>query len=206
MPKKSILYTRGGDSGTSSLYNGDRVQKNHPVFAALGDIDELNSVIGLAAEYDRHEEVGFMDMLRIIQGNLILVGSNVGTPRNDENGDKVNMTKFDVDGSKLKELEGWIDELDAQLEPLTNFILPGGGLTAAHLHQCRSVARRAERSVQPLLTDFCDSEVYKYMNRLSDFFFVAARAACCKTGNQEVYIRKTSEGVRVPAIRGAPGS
>jgi len=186
--KKSGLYTRTGDKGTSSLYNLERRSKDDPVFAALGDTDELNSAIGIAREYC-NEESNLQERLAIIQSRLLDIGSAIATPPTKSKDNKLERVKFDSGHVKL--LESWIDQMDADVPPLRNFILPSGGLCATHLHLARSVCRRAERHCVALTsTDEVQDSVTKYMNRLSDFLFAAARYAAMKEGREEVSYKK----------------
>ncbi|KAJ3373208.1 hypothetical protein GGF31_001200 [Allomyces arbusculus] len=186
------VYTKTGDRGTSSLFNGERRDKTDVVFEALGAVDELSSCIGVANEHCQAAENGLEELLFEIQCCLIDVGSNIATPRQASADAPYKLEKTAFDPEHVARLESWIDQLDAQLPPLTNFILPSGGLAATHLHQCRSVARRAERSVVPLArVNEVDEAVAQYLNRVSDFFFVAARYAAKKEGKIErVYIAK----------------
>ncbi|KAI9141476.1 cob(I)alamin adenosyltransferase [Paraphysoderma sedebokerense] len=190
---KSGLYTRTGDKGQSALYSGERRAKTDPIFAALGDVDELNSSVGIAHHYCQKAKNGLDEQLHEIQCCLLEIGGNIATPRTKTNSEfKVSKTSFDDDASKVALLETWIDALDAKLPPLKNFILPGGGESAIFLHQCRAVCRRAERSIVPLVeTEDADKAVGAYMNRLSDYFFAAARVASQFDGIEEnVFVSK----------------
>jgi len=193
----SNIYTRSGDDGTTSLYTGERRPKHDPIFVALGDIDELNSVIGQAAHECEVVNNGLVPTLRSIQCCLLEIGSHIATPRNSNSEAKIHATAFDTEGKKIKSIEDTIDSLDAQLPPLKNFILPFGGRSSGFLHQARAVCRRSERAVC-LLSDMsaCDSDVLRYVNRLSDFFFVAARFAAQWEGIEEVSFQST----RGPAL------
>ncbi|KAI9188707.1 hypothetical protein H9P43_000128 [Blastocladiella emersonii ATCC 22665] len=186
------IYTKTGDKGTSSLYNGERRSKTDAVFEALGSVDELSSSIGVAAEYCGQAGNGLAEQLQEIQCVLIEMGSNIATPRQSSADAPYKLAKTAFDEAHVAQLEAWIDALDATLPALTNFILPSGGLAAAHLHQCRSVARRAERSLVPLAAaDEVDAGVTQYANRLSDYFFVAARHAAKHEGKVErVFVAK----------------
>lgn len=185
--KKSNLYTRTGDKGTSSLYNLERRPKDDPVFAALGDTDELNSAIGIAREYCGEDEL--QERLAIVQSRLLDIGSAVATPPLKSKDNKLERVKFDE--SHISILESWIDEMDAAVPPLRNFILPSGGLCATHLHLARSVCRRAERHCVALTsTDAVQGSVTRYMNRLSDFLFAAARYSAVQEGRDEVAYKK----------------
>ncbi|CAG8467271.1 13946_t:CDS:2 [Cetraspora pellucida] len=195
VPKKSAIYTRTGDKGcslckiprTSSLYNGERRPKNDDIFHSLGTVDELNSSIGIANYYCKKAGNGLDEKLIEIQCKLIEIGSNIATPRSSSNESKLSYTSFDDE--IVTTLESWVDHYDSQLPPLKNFILPSGGECAVFLHQCRSICRRAERITVPLVeAGIADNAVGKYLNRLSDFFFVAARyAAMFENHTENIY-------------------
>lgn len=177
--KRSKLYTRTGDKGHSSLFNGERRPKDDQTFEALGTIDELNCVIGVALCYTVNKNL--VQKLESVQSRLFELGSLIAKPSNDNV----------FENSRVTELEQWIDETDAGLPPLKNFILPSGGLCASHLHTSRAVCRRAERTLVPLLREFAiDHNVFIYMNRLSDFLFVCARFAAKEDGKEEKIWRK----------------
>jgi cob(I)alamin adenosyltransferase len=149
------IYTGGGDAGETSLGDGSRVSKLDPRIAALGEVDELNSVVGwCAAGLDR------------IQNELFDLGADLSVP----GGDRLRIEQAYVD-----RLEAEIDEANAQLEPLKSFVLPGGTETAARLYVARAVCRRAERAV--LAVDGVNPLAAIYLNRLSDLLFVLARLA-----------------------------
>eukprot|EP00026_Physarum_polycephalum_P017895 Phypoly_transcript_19271.p1 GENE.Phypoly_transcript_19271~~Phypoly_transcript_19271.p1 ORF type:complete len:197 (+),score=26.15 Phypoly_transcript_19271:28-618(+) len=187
--KKSSIYTRTGDAGTSSLFNGKRGAKDDDVFEALGNVDELNAHIGLAREHCKMAANGLDSYLEPILSILLDMGSSIATPLNNSSPEALERTKFDE--AHIEHLEKAIDVLDAALPPLKNFILPSGGLSAAHLHVARTVCRRAERSIVPLLRDGAvPSGVGKYINRLSDFLFVCARYAAMKENHEEVAYKK----------------
>lgn len=187
--KKSSIYTRTGDSGTSSLYNGERRSKTDLTFEALGNSDELNAAIGLAREYCADANNGIDTMLEEIQSRLFDLGSAVATPQDNSSSEKKAYTAFP--SSCTSQVEAWIDELDSQLPPIKNFVIPSGGLSSVHLNLARTICRRAERSVIPLVEDkHVDAEVAKYLNRLSDFLFVAGRAAVAREGKKEILWRK----------------
>jgi len=183
------IYTKTGDKGTTSLFNGERRSKSDPVFEALGHTDELNSAIGVAREFCKGVDDTLCNRLETIQSILLDVGSNIATPRLQSSDAHKNRTKFD--GIHVTRLEQWIDEMEAALPPLTNFILPSGGKGSAFLHLSRSICRRAERSVVPLAQEGnVEAEVEMFMNRLSDFLFVAARFVAKKEGATEVIYKK----------------
>ncbi|KAL4427432.1 hypothetical protein ABPG77_000721 [Micractinium sp. CCAP 211/92] len=186
------IYTKTGDAGASSLYSGERRSKDDAVFAALGDVDEVNSMLGLAREHARSLDPSLAAQLEAIQSRLLDVGSAVATPLHSSSEHKLQRVAFCA--SHTEQLERWIDEMSAQLPPLTQFILPSGGLAAATLHVSRSVCRRAERAVVPLVrSEATDAAVGVYLNRLSDYLFTAARYAALKAGEPEtVWVKATA--------------
>mmetsp|Transcript_1475 Transcript_1475/g.2803 ORF Transcript_1475/g.2803 Transcript_1475/m.2803 type:complete len:212 (-) Transcript_1475:377-1012(-) len=162
--KKSPLYTRTGDKGTSMLFNGERRSKSDPTFRALGDQDELNAAVGVAREYSSLSSNGLEDKLVEIQCRLFDLGAAVATPINSSSTTKLSRTKFDSANTQV--LESWIDELDSTLPPLKNFVIPSGGLCSVHFQLARTVCRRAERSVVALVREgHVDDEVGRYLNR-----------------------------------------
>ncbi|KAI9142765.1 Adenosylcobalamin biosynthesis, ATP:cob(I)alamin adenosyltransferase-like protein, partial [Paraphysoderma sedebokerense] len=182
------IYTKTGDKGSSSLFTGDRKPKDDLIFEALGTTDELSSVIGLARDFciDKNNTT-LNQQLEQIQCLLQDIGSNIATPRNLASEAHLKRTEFDPDGSLTSTLETWIDEMDGELEPLRNFILPSGGKSGSTLHLARSICRRAERRVVPLVQVGSASEsVGRYLNRLSDYLFTAARWVSMKEGRKEV--------------------
>ncbi|MCB2099992.1 MAG: cob(I)yrinic acid a,c-diamide adenosyltransferase [Rhodobacterales bacterium] len=163
------IYTRGGDAGQTSLGDGRRVVKHDVRVAAYGTVDELNAVIGVA----RLDTEGDADaMLMRIQNDLFDLGADLCTPGDGRKAEgALRVTQEQVD-----RLEAEIDALNADLAPLTSFILPGGGRASAHLHLARTVARRAERLMTELAqTEPVDEPAMRYINRLSDHLFVLAR-------------------------------
>ncbi|KAJ2910557.1 hypothetical protein GGI21_000758 [Coemansia aciculifera] len=189
-PATVKVYTRTGDKGTSSLFTGERRAKDDAVFEALGNTDELSSILGLAIAHLESTPAAATDSLvprlEAIQCLLQDVGSNIATPLNAEKnqGSKVQRTRFDLDGFHCTRLEQWIDELSEGLPVHRSFILPSGGLAATTLHVARTVCRRAERSLIPLKDDI-DRETIMFVNRLSDFLFVAARWVAMTLGVPE---------------------
>lgn len=168
------IYTKTGDAGETALGNGVRIAKHSVRVAAYGTSDELNSHLGVA----RLVAEGDMDvMLSRIQNDLFDLGADLCTP-DIENDDTAEYPRLRMLDSQVKRLESEIDEMNSNLETLRSFILPGGSPLAAHLHVCRTVARRAERLCVELATmETINPEAVKYLNRLSDWFFVASRVA-----------------------------
>ncbi|XP_070690318.1 corrinoid adenosyltransferase MMAB [Pempheris klunzingeri] len=183
------IYTKTGDKGFSSTFTGERRPKEDHVFEALGNTDELSSVIGLAREFCLDKGHTFIYQLDKIQCILQDVGSNIATPRSSARESHMKRTKFTA--QPITDLETWIDEFTAELPPLTNFILPSGGKSSAALHLARTVCRRAERSVAPIVrSGEADPDVAKFLNRLSDYLFTVARYAAKKEGNQETIYKR----------------
>ncbi|KAJ2746896.1 hypothetical protein GGI20_000975 [Coemansia sp. BCRC 34301] len=192
-PATVKVYTRTGDKGTSSLFTGERRAKDDAVFDALGNTDELSSMLGLAIAYLQSTPVAtLIPRLEAIQCLLQDVGSNVATPLSTEKtpAGKIRRTRFDSDGHHCTQLEQWIDELSEGLPVHRSFILPSGGLAASTLHVARTVCRRAERSLVPLKDDI-DKETMVFVNRLSDFLFVAARWVAMVQGvTEKIYVHQ----------------
>lgn len=168
----SRIYTRTGDSGTTQLGDGSTLPKHHLRVSAYGNVDELSSVLGLALVHGVSGREA--EWLREVQNDLFDVGSDLCVP--GEAGEKLRITE-----GYSKRIEAWIDEVNAGLEPLNSFVLPGGTPAAAWLHLARTVCRRAERGVVELHAHEeegrVNAEVLRYLNRLSDLFFVLARSA-----------------------------
>ena len=164
MVKLNKIYTRTGDDGTTGLVDGSRVPKSSAIIAAIGDVDEANSLIGVAAA---HADSGLLDQLRRVQNDLFDLGADIATPIGIEGALRIVQSQID-------RLESDIDAWNADLQPLTSFVLPGGSALAAALHVARAATRRAERS---LVAAQVNPEPRTYVNRLSDWLFTAARMA-----------------------------
>ena len=162
------IYTKKGDAGETGLIGGLRLPKDDPVFAVLGDLDELNAAIGVCLVHARHAEGEVI--LQRLQGVLFALGAELASP--EERWQARDLEPLTVD------MEDWIDHQTKVLPELKNFILPGGTLLAAHLHAARAVCRRAERSLVALAkVRDVRPEVLAALNRTSDWLFVAARCA-----------------------------
>jgi cob(I)alamin adenosyltransferase len=171
------IYTRGGDRGETALLGGGRVPKSDRRIEAYGTVDELNSLLGVVRA--SWSDFPIDDELAAIQSDLFAVGALLASPGSD---------RFPgVAAERVGQLERSIDAMEAELAPLTSFILPGGSLAAAWLHLARTVCRRAERLVVGLELEGAElRETIPYLNRLSDFLFVAARLANHRTGVPDV--------------------
>lgn len=171
------IYTRSGDAGETSLGDGTRVRKTHPRISSYGTVDELNAVLGVALASGEFSEVD-RERLLTIQNDLFDVGADLCVPQTDE---PLEYTPLRVQTEQVDKLEQWIDSNTEKLTPLKSFILPGGSLTSALLHQARTVCRRAEIEVQHLIdspdTLAINENILIYLNRLSDLLFVMARMA-----------------------------
>lgn len=168
------IYTRTGDDGTTALGNGERRPKFDLRVAAYGTVDETNAAIGVARLHlaDRADVAA---MLSLIQNDLFDLGADLAVPQREGKAERLRVV-----ASQVERLEHDIDALNAQLAPLTSFVLPGGTPAAAHLHVARTICRRAERLMAELAAkpdEPVSEAALRYMNRLSDFLFVASRAA-----------------------------
>ncbi|XP_061529302.1 corrinoid adenosyltransferase [Phycodurus eques] len=183
------IYTKTGDKGFSSTFTGERRPKEDHIFEALGNTDELSSAIGLAREFCIEKGHTFTHQLDKIQCVLQDVGSNIATPQSSARESHITRTKFT--GTPISDLEGWIDAFTEELPPLTNFILPSGGKSSAALHIARTVCRRAERSVAPIVrSGEANPDVARFLNRLSDYLFTVARYAALKENNKEIIYKR----------------
>lgn len=163
------VYTKKGDDGTTSLYGGTRVQKDHLRIEAYGTVDELNSLIGVVMTYlDNKVDVDFWQG---IQSRLFDIGAILAS-----DGKKKGLFLPDIKETHIEEMEKKIDKIEENLEPLKHFILPSGHISVAQCHVARTVCRRAERAVVRLShVDLVSDVIVKYLNRLSDLLFVMSR-------------------------------
>jgi cob(I)alamin adenosyltransferase len=162
------IYTRLGDGGETHLGDMSRVPKTHPRIEAYGDVDELNAQIGVALAIATLPE-RYGEWLRRVQNDLFDVGADLSVPPGGER------ERLRLHAGQVTWLEQACDEVNATLEPLRSFVLPGGTAAAAQLHVCRTVCRRAER--RALLVQDAGPEVVRYLNRLSDLLFILSRGA-----------------------------
>jgi cob(I)alamin adenosyltransferase len=176
------IYTKTGDGGETGLFGGRRVRKDDPRVAAYGDVDELNSALGLAAALLADEEL--TAGIREVQRDLLALGADLATPPDASPGAAARAVR--IAPGRAASLEEWIDRCEAENVPLTKFILPGGHPGAAALHLCRTVCRRAERAVVSLAaTEEVNPAAVVYLNRLSDLLFVLARRVNRRSGVEE---------------------
>jgi cob(I)alamin adenosyltransferase len=179
------IYTRTGDDGTTALGDGTRVPKHDLRVAAYGTVDETNAAIGVARQALAADDPALSEMLRRIQNDLFDLGADLCMP---DRGQELAYKPLRVTADQVGWLESELDRMNAELKPLSSFILPGGNAAASALHLARTVCRRAERRIVELAADESEpvsDAVIKYMNRLSDLLFVASRFANGK-GSQDV--------------------
>jgi cob(I)alamin adenosyltransferase len=177
------IYTKTGDQGSTGLFGGGRVPKDDIRVEAYGDVDELNAVLGVARSVEPLPRID--EVLVPIQRDLFAIGALLATPDRDKMA--MHLQKARIDEARIGELERAIDEGEAELEPLTAFIIPGGSPKAAALHVARTVCRRAERHVVRLQHEVeLPPLAVIYLNRLSDLLFTLARVANRRSGAGEV--------------------
>ena len=166
------IYTKGGDTGTTSLVGGKRIKKYGVRIEAYGTVDEVNSTVGMLAVHVGFGHSDWAEALTIVQNKLFNIGCYLAT----DNPDNAETVPFGLSEEDMERLELAIDEIQAKLPPLNNFVLPGGSIVSSIADLCRTTVRRAERRVVELAEEsYVAPLVIKYLNRLSDFFFVFAR-------------------------------
>lgn len=174
MVKLDKIYTKAGDGGTTRLATGEPVSKWHPRVAAYGTVDEVNAALGLAA---LHADGDMAAAIFRIQNDLFDLGADLATP---DTGKELGWTPLRISAAQVTRLETEIDAMNADIPPLDSFVLPGGSALAAHLHMARTMTRRAERMTAELASqadEIVSPEALAFLNRLSDWLFVASRAA-----------------------------
>jgi cob(I)alamin adenosyltransferase len=175
------IYTRRGDDGSTGLFGGPRVRKDDLRVVAYGDVDELNSALGVARE--ELPEGDLRSLIDSFQSELFDLGAELATPDTSKAPKEVPR----ISAQSVARLEKEIDRLTEELPPMKNFILPGGSRPGAALHFCRTVCRRAERKLVELAdSSSVSSDALAYLNRLSDLLFVMARAANLRAGGREI--------------------
>ena len=182
------LYTKSGDDGSTGLFGGDRVAKDHPRVEAYGAVDELNAALGLVAASVSHSLQGeiaqeFAAVLASLQSRLFDLGADLSTPETSPHAARIaRMAQRHVD-----EAERWIDQIDGRNDPMRQFVLPGGTELAARLHLARTIARRAERRLVALARlESINPLTIVYLNRVSDLLFAMARQANKAAGVADV--------------------
>ncbi len=187
------IYTKTGDAGTTALGTGTRVPKHHVRIAAYGTVDETNAVIGIVRLHTGG--TGPLDaMLARVQNDLFDLGADLCTP---DTGEELEYEPLRITADQVTRLEREIDSLNADLEPLRSFVLPGGAPAAAYLHQARTVSRRAERSMVELAGmdgEKVSEEALRYVNRLSDFLFVASRWVNARSEGDVLWVPGATRG------------
>lgn len=183
------VYTKTGDKGTTSTYDGKRLQKNHVIFETVGEIDELTSRIGISCSLASHNYL-IQEKLRRIQSVLQNINSHVATIQKEK---KKNIPEIQI--TLVTDLENQIDNMEKFNDKLTAFILPGVTQLDASLHSCRTQVRKCERMLLKIKNEGVDEcedfslgeNIFKYMNRLSDYFFVMARYVCKKQDETDCF-------------------
>ncbi|HEY8128574.1 MAG TPA: cob(I)yrinic acid a,c-diamide adenosyltransferase [Hyphomicrobium sp.] len=169
------IYTKTGDAGTTALGSGERVPKTSPRIAAYGTVDETNAAVGVARTHLAGQEADVDAMLLRVQNDLFDLGADLCVP---DKGEKLPYEPLRIADTQVTRLESEIDQMNSELQPLRSFILPGGTAAGAALHVARTVSRRAERLMVELANlpdEAVSAPALKYINRLSDFLFVASR-------------------------------
>lgn len=187
MVKLNRIYTRTGDKGETALGSGERLSKAHIRIAAYGTVDETNSVVGVVRLHTNERQFAKLDvMLGRIQNELFDLGADLCVP---DRGQKLEFEPLRILPKQYERLETEIDDLNGELQPLRSFVLPAGDPAAAHLHLARTICRRAERLIVELAAiegEHVSEGAIAYINRLSDFFFVASRWVNYVSGNGDV--------------------
>ena len=172
------IYTKTGDDGTTGLQGNSRISKSHPRIIAYGTIDEANAVLGIISSYELDEDIAVL--LNLIQNELFIVGADLSNSKLEDE-------KNRVTSDMIYNLEKNIDKYEEELSPLTNFILPGGNTVASQLHHVRTVIRRAEICIVLLSEqEKINNNCIKYVNRLSDLFFVLGRVSNKRSGQNDI--------------------
>ncbi len=178
------IYTKTGDRGETKLYGGVTVPKHDARVEAYGTVDELNAILGTVIALDPQDDLGTGDLVEV-QSDLLTLGALLAAADPERAMKRGTLPEFSHD--RVTDLEDWIDRLDSDLQPLDAFILPGGSPAGAQLHVARTVCRRAERAITPLLVarpEFGDV-LLPYINRLSDLLFTLARSVNTLSGTVE---------------------
>ena len=180
------IYTKVGDKGETSLFNGKKIPKFSLYTHTYGNLDELNSFLGLCLYSIPHSDPGFVSYIQRLQHLLFCLGTDLATPLDSKN-------KIDrISEQHILEIEKKIDLYQAKLPELKNFILPSGSLCSLYFHICRTVCRRAERFCSELQTkEKINEQAFIFLNRLSDFFFVCSRFVNLLEKSQEIHLDRS---------------
>lgn len=180
------IYTKTGDDGTTALGTGERRPKNDLRIDAYGTVDETNAVVGLVRLHMSADAKAVDDVLSRIQNDLFDLGADLATPETDQD---LGYEPLRISEAQVSAIEAAIDELNGDLSPLRSFVLPGGSAASAYLHLARTVSRRAERLMVELTgVEKINPAAVRYMNRLSDYFFVASRYLNDKGENDVLWV------------------
>ena len=172
------IYTKTGDDGTTGVQGNYRISKSHPRIMAYGAIDEANAVLGIVLSHRLDQDI--TELLILLQNELFIVGSDLSNPNLDNQKNRVTFSMID-------NLEKTIDKYEKELPPLTNFILPGGNMLAAHIHHARTVIRRSEACIALLShQEKINNNCMMYVNRLSDLLFVIGRVLNKRNGEKDI--------------------
>ncbi|WP_299477723.1 cob(I)yrinic acid a,c-diamide adenosyltransferase [uncultured Roseibium sp.] len=180
------IYTKTGDDGTTALGTGERRPKNDLRIEAYGTVDETNAVVGLVRLHVADTAPAIDNVLNRIQNDLFDLGADLATPETDQD---LGYEPLRITDSQVTAIEAAIDDLNSDLSPLRSFVLPGGSAASTHLHLARTVSRRAERLMVELSSvENINPAAVRYMNRLSDYFFVASRYLNDKGENDVLWV------------------
>ncbi|MBI2521359.1 MAG: cob(I)yrinic acid a,c-diamide adenosyltransferase [Bdellovibrio sp.] len=181
------IYTKTGDQGLTTLFGGQRISKSSEILYAYGTVDELSAIIGVLLSYLNASSIcaECVTQLQSIQRNLFIVSSYLASPPDK----RAKLKIGPLAAEDVKQIEGWIDQMAAEVSPLSSFILAGGHITAAYAHLARTVARRGERDVIrcfELTPDWKIAFSIEYFNRLSDYLFILSRCLNLKMKTNEI--------------------
>lgn len=191
MVQLTRIYTRGGDTGKTSLGDGTRVLKSNERIEAIGAIDETNASLGLVCVHIKNPEI--QEEIQAAQQDLFDIGADLCYPKPPQNSER----RLQIQEARVKNLETQIDFYNQDLKPLTSFVLPGGTLGSSYLHLARTICRRAERTCVALSQhEYVNPVVVQYLNRLSDFLFVLSRSVNHQGGKDVLWLpgRTQKEG------------